>query len=247
MITHYDVLGPLRVFGHDGSVRLPGRRSAIVLCWLILHANDAVGVDTLGLIAWQRSDVGAKVRVLLRSLALTLPSGALYLDGGRARLVVADSAVDAIRFERLVTKAREHLRAGGAARATANLDAALALWRGEPYRELDRTPDAIGEIDRLTELYLGALEDRNGLRLAGEVDYILVAQLRELAVLHPDRLRPQLQLALALYRTDRQIEALDVLRAAMHAGLDAAGGARRLQAAMLNHDPALRRGELPGR
>jgi DNA-binding SARP family transcriptional activator len=242
---NYDVLGPLRMTGPEGLVSVPGRRTAVTLCWLILHANDTAGLDTLSMIAWQRPDAGDRVRVLLRSLALTLPPGTIELDGGRARLVVADDAVDAARFERLVAEAREHLGAGDAARGQANLDAALALWRGEPYRELDRSPDAIGEIDRLTELYLGALEDRNGLRLVGHVDYTLVAQLREFAVLHPDRPRTQQQLALALYRTDRQIEALDVLRAAMRDGLDRAGGTARLQAAMLSRDPALSAGELP--
>lgn len=244
MIVHCDVLGPLRVTGPDGLLGVPGRRAAVALCWLVLHANAPVRLDGLSMVVWQRSDAGAKLRVLLRSLALALPAGSLDLGPGRARLVLDDDAVDAARFERLIVEARQHVRAGDSARGRADLDAALSLWRGDPYRELDRAPDAMGEIDRLAELHLSALEDRNGLRLAEHVDYTLVAQLRELAILHPDRPRTLRQLAHALYRTDRQIEALEVLRTAA-AGGGAQSSAARLQAAMLRRDPALTAGELP--
>lgn len=238
-MVRYQVLGTLRISGPDGQARIGSRRSRIALAWLILHGDRYVSLDSVATIVWQRAGSTDKARALLRGLAATLPPGALEVSRAQARLAIGSDEVDAARFERLVAGADN----SNVASARTGLDEALALWRGEPYADLDRAPEAIGEIDRLSELYLGAVEARTALRLAGDVDYTLVAELREHAGLHPDRPRTRRQLAFALYRTDRQIEALDVLRAALRESGDPDGEIAYLQAAILRHDPELEKGE----
>lgn len=242
---HFSVLGPLRIDGVHGPVSTPGGRSAVALCWLIANANRSVSLDELISVLWPQppTTAVAKTRMLVRSLAPLLDPESLQVDP-QIRLTASDDAVDAWRFQWLIGEADNHLAAADAGRAKANLQDALALWRSAPYPELDRALPAIAMIDRLIELHLGAIEQLNSLALAEPVGYPLVAELRALAILHPDRPRLRRQLALALYRTDRQIEALATLRELRAERGDADGRAELLQAAMLRHDPGLNDGQL---
>ena len=241
---HFDVLGPLRVSNSGGRVAVPGRQTAAAVCWLVLRANEPVSIDSLASVLWTRPPptATAKARLIARSVEPLLDPGTLEV-GDQLRLVVSDDAVDARRFERLILEARAHLVAGDTARGKANLEEALALWRGEPCPELDRAVPALGVLDRLTDLRLGAVEDLNGLLLKDEIDYLLVADLRSQVILYPDRPRLRRQLALALYRTDRQVEALDVVRELRLLLGDRDGSAAALHAAILRHDPVLQEGE----
>ena len=61
---------------------------------------------------------------------------------------------------------------------------------------------------------------------------------------HPYRERLRRQLVLALYRSDRQAEALEAHRAARRAlmdelGIEPSAGLAELEQAILHHDPAL--------
>lgn len=241
----FDVLGPLRVSNGSGRVSIPGRQSSAVLCWLVLNANQPVSVDSLVPVLWARppSSAPAKARLLARSLVPMLDPGVLEA-GDQLRLVTSDDAVDARCFERLVANGQSYLAAGDIARGQANLEEALTLWRGDPYPELDRAVPALADIDRLTDVRLGAIEDLNHLLLTGDIDYPLVADLRSQVILYPERPRLRRQLAVALYRTDRQVEALETLRQLREAFADGDGQAADLQAAILRHDPELARGEL---
>lgn len=240
------MLGPLRVADARGPVDVPRGRSAAALCWLVANANHAVHPEALVPVLWTDPPANAlgKVRLIVRSLVPVLDAGTLEF-GELARLTVSDDAVDARRFERLVRDARTHLAAGEPARAQANLQDALALWRGDPYPELGRTLPAIGLIDHLVESRLAAEEELNALALGAAVGYPLVAELRAQVVLHPERPRLRRQLALALYRTDRQVEALQVLRELRREHGDADGRSAALEWAMLKHAPELALGELP--
>lgn len=185
-----------------------------------------------------------QVQVLVRKLVGVLGPETLIVDG-RPRLVVADDASDARCFERLLADAGSHLAGGECAQTRADLTAALELWRGEPYRELDRAVPALGTLERLTDMRLGAIEDLNTLDLTGNVDYTLVADLRSWVILYPQRPRLWRQLAQALYRCGRQVEALQTVAEARGA-LDYPDPAlARLETAILRQDAALEAGELP--
>ena len=124
---------------------------------------------------------------------------------------------------------------------------ALALWRGSPLAEFADEPFAREAILRLEELRLEAIEARIEADLMLGRDRGLVAELEGVVAAHPLRERPRAQLMLALYRCGRQADALAVYRQTRklldeELGLEPGDELRRLENAMLAHDPRL---ELP--
>ena len=148
--------------------------------------------------------------------------------------------LDLHRFERLVTKAR------GAEPPVAaeTLREALALWRGPPLAEFAYEPWAQGAIGRLEELRLSALQDRIDVELALGRAGELVGELEVLVAAHPLSERLRGQLMLALYRSDRQADALAAYRAARETlvetlGIEPGAALRSLERAILAQDPTL--------
>ena len=78
---------------------------------------------------------------------------------------------------------------------------ALALWRGEPLADFAYEGFAQGEIARLGQARLAALEDRIDARLALGEHARLVGELEALVREHPSRERLVGQLMVALYRS----------------------------------------------
>jgi nucleotide-binding universal stress UspA family protein len=94
------------------------------------------------------------------------------------------------------------------------------------------------------ELRLAALERRVEAELRLGRDSELVPELRDLAAAHPLRERLREMLMLALYRSGRQVESLEVYRHTREELIEAFGvepgpGLRDLEQAVLRHDPAL--------
>jgi DNA-binding SARP family transcriptional activator len=247
--AYFGVLGPLSVTGPDGPIDVGGRRARALLCWLLLHANEPVGVATTIAVLWNGAAPATacgRIQRLVRQLNAALGADVIEV-GPRLRLRAEAERIDVTRFERMAGRAEQDLRAGRSEDALVGLRNTIALWRGPPYQELDHALPAIGPVDRLTERYLTCLENLNGLLLAGPVDFRLVADLRAATVLHPERTRLRCQLALALYRTGRQIDALTTLRELIDDSVGAGVTTRQaaeLQSAILRHDPRLTLGEL---
>ena len=103
---------------------------------------------------------------------------------------------------------------------------------------------AQGEIARLEEARVGALEDRIDADLRLGRDRILIGELEALVRLHPHRERLLGQLMLALYRSGRHADALEHYhrgRLALHdeLGLEPGPELRALEQQILTHDRAL--------
>ena len=123
--------------------------------------------------------------------------------------------------------------------AAESLREALALWRGPPLVEFAYESWAQGEIDRLEELRLAALQDRIDADLALGRAAELVGELERLVAEHPLAERLRGQLMLALYRSGRQAEALDAYRAARatlveQLGIEPGSALRRLERGILD-------------
>lgn len=154
------------------------------------------------------------------------------------------AGLDLHRFEELFETGRTQLDRGEAEAAAESLRAALALWKGRPLADLENERFARDAIPRLEARRLAALEARIAADLACGRAGDIVGELRELVRLHPldERLRGQLMLA--LYRSGRQADALDVYADARRTlvgelGLEPGPELQRLQRAILAHDPAL--------
>ncbi|GAA1928977.1 BTAD domain-containing putative transcriptional regulator [Nocardioides marmoribigeumensis] len=168
------------------------------------------------------------------------PAQVLRTHAGGYSLHVDDRAVDAREFTRLLGEARD-----GAADQLGLLTEALAPWRGTAYLGLG-CPSLDAEATRLEELRMGAVERLWRLRLDRGEHTEAVAELEQLVREHP--LREQLWglLALALYRSARQGDALAALRRARdhladELGVDPGPDLRALETAVLRQDPSLDR------
>jgi DNA-binding SARP family transcriptional activator/ABC-type branched-subunit amino acid transport system substrate-binding protein len=159
-------------------------------------------------------------------------------------LAVDPEAVDVVRCHRALERAREVLAAGDAAAAAALLEDASALWRGEPLADLVDAPFARDALPALDELRVALAEERYEAELALGRHAEAIGPLNELVAHEPLRERPRAQLMLALYRSGRQAEALDVYETGRRVfseelGIEPGEGLRRLHAAILRQDPEL--------
>ena len=153
-------------------------------------------------------------------------------------------SVDAIQFEELLAAARRALRAGDARGAADTIADALSLWRGPALLGLPQSTWATAEAGRLDALRLDALEERFEAALALGEHADLVSAIRAALDESPFRERLWGQLMLALYRSGRQADALDVFQEARRVlmdelALEPGPELRHLQEAILAHDPAI--------
>jgi predicted ATPase/DNA-binding SARP family transcriptional activator len=184
------------------------------------------------------------LQVLVHALRRLLGADRVERDGPGYRLRLAPGELDLERFELLVARGRAELGRGEAAAAAASLREALGLWRGQAYEDVAYEAFAQAEVARLAELRLAALEDRIAADLGLGRHRELVPELQGLVAEHSSRERLCGQLMLALYRSDRQAEALDVFSRARRAmreelGLEPGRGLQALQRAILEHDATL--------
>jgi DNA-binding SARP family transcriptional activator len=244
------LLGPLLV-RRDGVVTPVTRgKERAVLAALLLGAGRAVSLDELAETLWGSSPPRSArvtlqnyVRRLRRALADTGDSRISTLPHGYLMSVAADE-LDVSRFEALQVAARGAARKGAWDQAAAQMRAALSLWRGEPLADVPSELLALREAPRLTEMRLQAVEARIDADLHLGRNSAVIAELRQLASVHPLRERLHALLMLALYRDGRQAEALAAYQRARRILIDELGvepgqELRRLEHQILTADPAL--------
>ncbi len=188
-----------------------------LLARLAMSPGRVVSVDTLTDALWGEdlpADAANALQIRVSKLRRALvtagvPSEVLVTRAPGYQLVVDADAVDAHRFERLVTRARQCADADAPA-ALALLEEALGLWRGPALADVGDAEWIEAESTRLEELRLGALEDRLDLLVELGRHTEAVADLERLVALHPLRERLHRLLLTALYRTGRQADALSV-------------------------------------
>ena len=141
-------------------------------------------------------------------------------------------------------KGEEHEAAGDHERASLLLSEALSLWRGSPLADFTYEAFASSEITRLEELRLSAQSEWVDAELGLGRHAALIAELEALVARQPLQERLRGQLMLALYRSGRQAEALEVYRDARRLlveelGIEPGQALQRLEQSILTHDPAL--------
>ena len=248
------VLGPFHLEDGGRRIAIGGVRQRAVLADLALHANEVVPSEQLLVELWGEDSPPSAANALqaaISRLRRVLPAGRLTTTAPGYMLRVFPAELDAAQFEQLIFEGRDALTAGAAAEAGQLLDQAMTLWRGPPLADFRYEPFAQAEIARLEELQLACLEERNEAHLALGSAGALTAELGRMVTDHPLRERLRGQLMLALYRSGRQAEALEVYRQFRSAlmeelGLEPSSALRELQAAILRHDPVLAPGSATG-
>ena len=242
----FRILGPLEIADDGRPVAVEGHKPRALLAILLVHANEVVPPDRLIDELWGEAPPPTASKTLQAHISRLRKSldGTLETRGRGYVLRVEPGRLDAHAFEELLEQGRRQLAGGHPAAAHDSLEQALGLWRGPALADFAYEPFAQAEIARLDELQRGALEERveADLQLGRHAE--LLGELRSLVARHPLRERLRAQLMLALYRSDRQAEALQVHQDGRRVLLEELGAEpsenlRELERRILNHDPAL--------
>jgi len=236
------VLGPMET----GTEPLRPRERAI-LSALLVRMGAALSPGELADAYWGELTPptwGQQVKTSIARIRARMGTQAVVTSAAGYRYGLDPESVDAVRFERLVSAARAHALRGQHDRATDAYRRALALWRGTPYPDLTDWEPGIVEQLRLSEIRTSAEEELLEARLAGGEHRTVIPDAERLVREQPLREDRWAILALANYQTDRQAEALAVIRSARRRLLDELGiepGQRlsELEVAILRQDPSL--------
>jgi len=242
-------LGPLEAWVGDRAVELGGGKQRAVLAALLLRAGESVAVEQLADDVWDEAAPPSADHTLesyISRLRQTLtPYGVTLERAGRGyRLVLPERRLDSAAFQELLAEATAAAQCGGQARAAELAAKALGLWRGAALSDVALYDGAAVEVARLDELRLLALEVRVDADLALGRHAELVGELRPIVEAHPYRERMVAQLSLALYRSGRQAEALEVYEATRAAlseelGLQPSEELQRLAGEIVRQEPKL--------
>ncbi|MFI9239239.1 BTAD domain-containing putative transcriptional regulator [Streptomyces sp. NPDC053079] len=209
----FQLLGNVVASNRRGQVALAGAKIHTVLAALVLAHGRMVSDSRLSRSLWGANPpvtMNAQIYTYISRLRGVLGDEADLTRGQAGYALQTDSPViDVLDFERLAKTGGEALRKRRYADADRDLRAALALWRGPALGNV--TEFLAGEQrPRLEEARAGALEDRIETDLALGRHRQLVPELTGLVNNHPVRERLRAQLMTALYRCDRQGDALAV-------------------------------------
>jgi DNA-binding SARP family transcriptional activator len=217
-----------------------------LLCVLLTRADEPVSADALAAAIWEREpdDSGTRVAKLVYRLREAFPVSARHLleTVPRGYRLHVEGASDIARFERAVADARVLLRARSAVEAVEHFEQAMGVWSSPPFGDFASAPFAWAERSRLEQLHATALEDHLSALLELGRDAEVIERATAVVAEHPYRERIHEHLMTALYRSGRQVDALegyDRLRRTLRddLGVEPSPALRELERAILRHEP----------
>lgn len=199
--------GPVAV-AVDGRPEPVRGKPATLLALLAFYGGAPVPLRLAAEAVWDSAappaDEQRSLRQVVRRLNPVLAAGessVVTTQAGLALDLPAD-AVDVLRFRQLLQR-----------RPVDQLDerdlrVALASWTADPFPELLHVPAVQVAVDQLAQLRLDAIEALYDIELQRPTAYPVVAELERMVRLYPERERLWQQLATALHRCSRRVEAL---------------------------------------
>jgi predicted ATPase/DNA-binding SARP family transcriptional activator len=248
-------LGPLEVTAGGTPVAVRAGQQRIVLECLALRANSVVTSDFLIEALWAGkppAKPGPQLQVYVANLRRALDparskgaaSQRLASRPGGYMLTLAEDELDLLRFREQVAAGELAVQAGDLAGGAESLRQAMELFRGQAFPDLEDSELFRPELDKLEESRLDAYQDLAEVELALGQHGTLVGELQTLVAQHPYRERLWASLALALYRSDRQADALSACRHARRVfteelGIDPGLRLREMERSVLQQDASL--------
>jgi predicted ATPase/DNA-binding SARP family transcriptional activator len=240
------VLGPLEVVGDD-DITIPFRGAQLrrALATLSLHAPSPTPVDELRDVLWPDGAPSPNaLQALISKLRKAIAPMTIDGTGSAYSLVLGSAEIDAHRFEQLITAGREAAAAGGHDDAIDLLGRALAMWRDRPFDDIADLSIGQAPAARLNAMRESAIATRLEAMLGGGHIDAAAAELESLVVAEPLVERWWALLMIALYRQDRQADALRAYQQARtvladELGLEPGPELRDLEAKILQHDASL--------
>jgi DNA-binding SARP family transcriptional activator len=168
----------------------------------------------------------------------------LRTEPGGYLLTLFPGELDVSRFEKQLTEAQNAARNSEWRRSSEQAKMALAQWRGQPLSDVTSLALSQREVPRLEEMQLQTLELKLDADLHLRGHAAAIPQLRRLVQAYPLRENLRVLLMLALYRSDRQAEALTAYREARdllvhELGTEPGASLRDLHQRILAGDPSL--------
>ena len=246
MSLEFQLLGEIRVLRDGTPIPLNAPKQRILLATLLSRDSAPVPTDRLIEVLWPDSPPGEPRKALhwhVLKLRRTLGADLLIHDRGGFVIPVDPDQVDTRRFESLMEKASA-CRDTDPHRSRDLLASALRLWHGPAYGELADLDHLRDEASRLDELRSVATEQHLELRLSAGEHRRIVPELITLTNEQPYRDGLRQLLMLALYRSGRRADALQVYRDGRRRmieelGLEPSAALRELQRRILMADPTL--------
>jgi DNA-binding SARP family transcriptional activator len=249
----FEVLGPVRGWHGSSEVELGSPQQRAVLAMLLLARGRQVSLDGLIGGLWEerlpRSAAGTirtyiwRLRQCVDMQAGGTAGPLIESVGDGYALRLGPAALDLDAFERWVSEARAARLRQDTARGARLLRDALGLWHGValagvpgPYADARRVP--------LAELRMAAAEEKLAADISLGDHAVAIAELRGLLAEHPFREGLSELLMLALYKSGRQAEALDVFggvrqRLGDELGIDPGPALQRMHQRVLRADRRL--------
>ncbi|MGY1985070.1 BTAD domain-containing putative transcriptional regulator [Blastococcus sp. SYSU DS0669] len=246
------LLGSCAASAGGAPLDLGGPRQRAVLVLLVLARGEVVPVERLTESVWgdrAPADPAGALQAYVSHLRRRLQPGSaarhrstVIVSEGRGYAVrLPPDAVDVWQFEQLLDRSGA---VGDPAEVAELLSRGLALWRGPALAEWADEPWAAPEIGRLDELRAVARERLVAARLALGDAAVLVPELEAMVAEQPMREERWRLLTLALYRAQRQADALGALRRARSTladelGVDPGPALQELERQVLAQSPEL--------
>ncbi|MGW9597566.1 AfsR/SARP family transcriptional regulator [Streptomyces chartreusis] len=214
----FQLLGEVRVKGPWQGSLTAGSRKVLALL-LMTEAASGMHVGSIANHLWgsaQPASCHQMVRGYIMSLRMALPSEKARITHSRAggyRMHYDPRDVDAHLFEHRMREGQESMWSGRYLEAIDQFNRALRLWRSSiAMADVQDVIFLQSQTVRLNELRLQAEEFLANARLQSHQGdaQLLIPGLMHLTYLHPFRERLLAQLMIALYASDRKVEALDV-------------------------------------
>jgi DNA-binding SARP family transcriptional activator len=248
----YEILGPLRVIDGGDVSFIGAPKIETLLVALLIRTEQVVSFDQLITEIWgrrppRRASAGLHVYVSRLRKLLSRPERPASAIVTRPRGYVFHAGSDELdlrEFRRTMDLGRADVRADRHERAVVHFETALELLRGPVLDEAPHGPIVDGFVTWLSEARLECAELLVESQLALSRHREVVGRLSSLTAEHPLHEAFYRQLMLALYRSQRQADALKVYQAARRAlneqlGLEPCRELRELQQAILTDDGRL--------
>jgi DNA-binding SARP family transcriptional activator len=254
-LVKFKILGPLRVVHDQGQLFISARKIEILLAVLLVRSEQVVTAHQLFPEIWgddppRRATAALYVYVsqLRKLLGQLGPSDSTIVTRSPGYVLRKGSAeLDLDGFEQRVELGRASAAAERHAEAATYFESALDLWDGSALGDLRDGPILSGFATWLEEARLECTEMMIDSSLVAGRHRQLVGRLYDLTARYPLREAFYRQLMLALYRSERKADALDIYQSARRSlntelGLEPGRPLQDLQRAVLVGDDQL---ELP--
>ncbi|MFJ2609232.1 BTAD domain-containing putative transcriptional regulator [Streptomyces sp. NPDC087425] len=248
-ILEFRLLGPVEILWGGRNITPTAPKPRQIISLLTLRHDTVVQASELIDELWPELPPPSAVTTLqtyiykFRKLLLKQGLGnLLQTRPGGYSLTIPSSSLDVNLFEIRAEEGQELLQRGDSAAALACFEQALALWRGPALADVETGGRLFSYVTRLEELRFRILELRIETDLENGRHRELISELKALVLAHPLHEHLHGLLMVALHRSGRRHEALEVyqsLRQKMidELGLEPGKELARLQHTLLSDSP----------